>query len=1129
MTDTGKGSASRLSKEQRAAFDERIRNASNAARSAPTIPRRADPDAPAPLSSAQQRLWLLDQLVPGSSWYNVTRTALVEGPLDGARLVGVLDRVVSRHEALRTAIVSRDGRPFQTVSSAASVSLSLVSLESLPEADREAAALAAALEDAEKPFDFAKPPLLRALLLRLSPRRHVFHLTAHHIVTDGWSMELLFREISALYEANSPASVPSLELQYADFCIWQRGWLESDRARSQMTHWADRLRGAAPLALPVDRQRPAVRTSKGVHRTRVLPRPVLDRLGELARSENATLFMVLLAAFDVFLQRHTGQDDISVATPIAGRTVPAIEPLIGFFANTLVLRSDLSGRPTFRELLRRVRETALDSYAHQDVPFEKLVEMLRPDRHLAQNPLAQVLFVLQNSPSSALALPGAKVTPIDLVTRTARFDLEFHARETEAGLSFMLIASSDLFDEDAPDRFLDRLEVLVSSIVANPDRPIDELALLPDSERRRIVEEWNPASAKFASGRCLHEVFESWARRSPESIAVEYEGTSLSYVELNRRSNRLARYLRRLGVGPGVLVAICLHRSLEMIVSIIAVSKAGGAYVPLDPSYPAERLRFMVEDAGARVLITDRSLSGTVPVDAAVSVCLVDGNAEAIAREADTDLDSIGSDEDLAYVIYTSGSTGRPKGVLITHRNVDRLFGATQAWFHFDEQDVWTLFHSYAFDFSVWEIWGALRYGGRLVVVPHLVTRSPEAFRELLSTAGVTVLNQTPSAFRQLIAADGSSRSPLQLRLVIFGGEALDPGMLEPWFDLHGDEAPRLVNMYGITETTVHVTYHPVSRADLERGSVSTIGHPIPDLQVYILDPRLELSPIGVAGELHVAGPGVARGYLSRPELTIERFIPNPFQSREENGRLYRSGDLGRYRASGGIEYLGRIDQQVKVRGHRVELGEVEAAVARHPAIRECVVVSREESPGDVRLVAYLLLREETVFPEVDLRSFLKQSLPTHMLPSAFVSLEALPLTPNGKVDRLALPAPGSGRPKLSESYAPPRDEVESALVAIWVGLLGVEAVGVHDDFFDLGGHSLLATQLISRIRDQFAVELPLRMLFQFPTVAELAERLSQAPAGAASGPIAKLDRQSRVARFEKATRITLDESTHRE
>lgn len=611
---------------------------------------------------------------------------------------------------------------------------------------------------------------------------------------------------------------------------------------------------------------------------------------------------------------------------------------------------------------------------------------------------------------------------------------------------------------------------------------------MTESERRQLLFERNDPGRHFGEPRPLSERFEDQVERPPDTIAVEFENERLSYRELNRRANRLARHLRKLGAGPNVLVGICLERSLETVVSLIAVLKAGGAYVPMDPAYPAERLSFMLEDAQTPILVTEHRFQRSLSVSRAVRLCLLDHDAETIAREKEQNLEPASSSDDLAYVIYTSGSTGQPKGVLVTHRNVDRLFAATEPWFQFGAHDVWTLFHSFAFDFSVWELWGALRHGGRLVVVPRPVARSPQAFHELLARSGVTVLNLTPSAFQQLMAYDISSAAPL--RLVIFGGEKLQPEMLGPWFDRHGDEPPCLVNMYGLTEATVHVTYHVVTRADLQRPAASVIGRPIPDLQVHVLNPQLDLCPIGVPGELHVAGAGLSRGYLRRPELTSERFVPNPFATRPGE-HLYKSGDLARYLPNGEIEYLGRIDNQVKLRGYRVELGEVESALAEHPAVREAVVAAREDVPGDQRLIAYLIRRDRKEDPIPGLRDFLAAKLPDYMVPSAFLLLEAFPLTPNGKVDRRALPAPGTKRHE-AQDFEPPRAPIEAALAEIWKEILRVERVSVRDNFFELGGHSLLATQVVSRIRAAFQIELDLRDLFSNPTVAGLAVTVAQ-------------------------------------
>lgn len=1084
-----------LSDAQKSALERRIRDAGRIASSSPSrIRRRADPAAPVPLSSAQQRLWVLDQLVPRNRAYNLTRTLRVEGPLSQDALRQSIREIVARHESLRTTFMNREGQPVQIIADTSVDPLSVLSLEQLPEAQREPEALEIAQRDAEALFDLSVGPLQRTTLIRLNPELHLLQVTAHHIVTDGWSMEVFFRELSALYAAFSSGEgrpLDPLSVQYPDFCIWQREFLESSAASEQIASWAEHLRGVGTLDLPIDRARPAVPTLRGAYRTRVFPMQCLDALTAISREQGATLFMTLLAAFNVFLQRHTGQDDLSVAAPIAGRNLPELETLIGFFANTIVLRSDLSGDPTFREVLGRVRECAFDSYAHQDVPFEKIVEALRPERSLAVNPIAQVLGVLQNVPPAPLRLKGAKVTPLESRTQTSRFDLELHATETPDGLACTLIASSDLFEDKSLERMLARFETLTESIVRTPDRRISELDLLPETERAEIFSEWNPPSRDYATGRLIHEFFEEQAHRNPDAIAAEFEDRRLSYAELNGRANQLAAHLRTLGVSPGVLVGVCLDRSLEMVIALIGVLKSGGAYVPLDPEYPAERLTFMLADAQTPVLVTASRFRSLFPEQPHIRVCSIDEDAEEIGAQESRNPGRVASPEDPAYVIYTSGSTGKPKGVVVTHHNIDRLFAATESWFHFDEHDVWTLFHSYAFDFSVWELWGALRYGGRLVVVPGSVARSPEAFRALLVRSGATVLNQTPSAFRPLIAQDEISTDPLTLRFVIFGGEALDPGMLRPWFERHGDDSPRIVNMYGITETTVHVTYRVITREDLRQPAVSAIGRPIPDLQVYILDDRLRLCPVGVPGELYVAGAGLAAGYLNRPELTLERFVANPFDDRQGQ-RLYKTGDRGRYLADGQLEYLGRVDQQVKIRGHRIELGEIESVLGQHPDLREAVVVAREDDPGNRRLVAYVV--GSAMPPSTsELRTFLKRILPDYMVPSVFVPVERLPLTPSGKLDRKALPAPDTKRPELQGDFVPPQTEKEKVLAGIWSQVLRMERIGIHDNFFEVGGDSILSIQIVSRA-NQAGLRLAPSHLFQAQTIAELAA-VAEAPA----------------------------------
>ncbi|HKG79175.1 MAG TPA: amino acid adenylation domain-containing protein, partial [Pyrinomonadaceae bacterium] len=1046
------------------------------------------------LSFAQQRLWFLNELEPESTAYNIVRALRLRGALNVAALEAALTEIVRRHEALRTSFAVEAEQPVQVIATETNFSVAHISIT-------EAEVRRFIESEVDQPFDLQTGSLFRASLLRVDAEEHVLVLTTHHIISDGWSAGVLFRELGTLYAAyaaGEESPLPELPVQYADYAVWQRGWLQGEVLDQQLVYWRERLTGAAPvLELPVDRVRPAVQSYRGAAARFEVSREVSEGLKELAHAEGVTLFMTLLAAFKVLLYRYTGQEDLSVGTLIANRTHPEIEKLIGFFVNTLVLRTDLSGGPDFRELLGRVRETALGAYAHQDVPFEKLVEELQPERNLSHTPLFQVLFVLQNTIGDELRLPDLGVSPVKVETEIAKFDLSLFMTEQEQGLKGVFVYSRDLFERETIERLLGHFRILLEAIVSAPQRSVTELPLLSDAERHQLLVEWNETEVEERWDICIHQIFEEQAARTPEATALVFEEERLSYAELNARSNQLAHHLQTLGVGPEVLVGILMERSVEMVVSLLAVLKAGGAYVPLDPQYPAERLTFMLEDSQVGILLAHRHLLEDLPHHSARVVCPA-GIRKEIALESEENLDLQITDDQLAYVIYTSGSTGRPKGSLITHAKVVRLFKSTEQWFHFGERDAWTLFHSYAFDFSVWEIWGALLYGGRLVVVPYLVSRSPEAFYQLLCREQVTVLNQTPSAFHQLMLAEDSASSSKQLalRLVIFGGEALELQRLRPWLERHGDRQPTLVNMYGITETTVHVTYRPLTWSDLETVSGSVIGRPIPDLQVYLLDQHLQPVPQGVAGEIHVGGEGLARGYLNRPELTAERFIPNPFSTRPGTS-LYKSGDLARYLAQGELEYLGRIDHQVKIRGFRIELGEIESMLNAHPEIREAVVMAREDEPDEKRLVAYIVAEQDPPPKITQLREYLAEKLPEYMIPAAWVYLDQLPLTGNNKVDRRALPAPDMARPDLEDAFTAPRTPVEEMIAGIWSELLGLDRVGVYDNFFELGGHSLIATQLVSRLREAFQVEILLRNVFEQPTVAELAEalqRLEQKP-----------------------------------
>jgi len=769
-----------------------------------------------PLSFAQQRLWFLDQLEPGNPFYNIPTAMRLVGQLNAQALEQSLNQIIRRHEILRTNFAIQEGQPVQVIADTLTLILPVVDLQELAATSQEITSQQLATQEALRPFDLASEPLVRAKLLQLGEAEHVLLLTMHHIVFDGWSIDILMRELGAAYEAfcnHLPLLLPELPIQYADFAVWQRHWLQAEVLQTQLSYWQQQLAEIPVLQLPTDRPRPSVQTFRGGRQFLKLPRSLSASLKSLCQQEGVTLFMLLLAAFQILLSRYTGQQDIVVGCPIANRNQAEIEELIGFFINSVVLRTDLSGNPSFRVLLERVRKVALGAYANQDLPFERLVEELQPERDLSQNPLFQVTFSLQKASMKLLASSDLTLSPLEFESGTTRFDLELHLREYTEGLEGCLVYSTELFDAATIARMLGHFQVLLFGIVANPEQRFSELPLLTVAEQQQLVE-WNNTNVEYPQNKCLHQLFEAQVEKTPDAVALVFEdvetlpatSVQITYRELNCRANKIAHHLQLLGVGPEVLVGICVEHSLFMLVGLLGILKAGGAYVPLDPTYPQERLAFILKDAQVPVLLTRKQLLEKLPAHSAQVVCL-DMEAETVAQLSQENLVSEVTADQLAYVIYTSGSTGKPKGVLVNHANVVRLFAATQSWYHFNVQDVWTLFHSIAFDFSVWELWGALLYGGRLVVVPYLVSREPKSFYDLLCQEQVTILNQTPSAFRQLMKAEESLErgGDLNLRLVIFGGEALELRSLKPWFKRHGDKLPQLVNMYGITETTVHV------------------------------------------------------------------------------------------------------------------------------------------------------------------------------------------------------------------------------------------------------------------------------------------------------------------------------------
>ena len=1066
--------------------------------------RPAERGSEAALSFAQQRLWFVDQMEGAGAAYHVPGAVRLHGHLNVEALRRALEEIVRRHEALRTVFRVRDGEPVQVVLPAGPLDLPLHDLSGLPAHQREDALRARVRDEARRPFDLAAGPLFRAALVRLGAEEHALLVSMHHIVSDGWSLGVLHHELEVLYGAfvrGEPSPLEELPVQYADYALWQRAYVSGEVLDRQLAWWKAQLSGApALLELPTDRPRPAVQTYRGARLPFHLDDALRQRLEAVARGEGATLFMVLLAAFQALLGKYAGTEDVVVGSPIAGRTRAETEGLIGVFVNTLALRTDLSGDPAFVEVLRRVREVTLGAYEHQELPFEKLVEELGIERSLGHTPIYQATFNLQTA-GGELRLDGLAAEPLQVELDAIPFDLMLALWPGASGLEGAIGYATDLFDAATIARLGEHYRTQLEGIAADPGRRLSRLPLLGEAERRQLLVDWNAAGAVLPVERCLHELFEAQAERTPAAVAVVHGDERITYAELDRRANRLAYALRARGVGPEARVGILLERGPELVVAILATLKAGGAYVPLDPAYPPERRAYMLRDSGVRVLITQEHLREGLPAEVE-ALCPQSEPALPDAQSPPTPA-SGARPHNLAYVIYTSGSTGAPKGVMVGHAQVVRLFRTTADDCRFGAEDVWTLFHSAAFDFSVWEMWGALLYGGRLVVVPYETSRSPEAMRELVLREGVTVLNQTPSAFRALIQADlaasPDAAGALPLRLVVFGGEALDPRTLLPWMERYGEERPRLVNMYGITETTVHVTWRPLALADARAGG-SPIGVPLADLRAYVLDRHLEPVPIGVPGELFVGGAGVARGYLGRPGLTAQRFVPDPFGS-EPGSRLYRSGDRVRWSARGELEYLGRTDAQVKVRGFRIEPGEIEAALCAQEEVREAVVLAREDVPGDPRLVAWLVPAPGRTAPDAsELRRRLRARLPEYMIPAAFVAIERIPLTSNGKTDRRALPAPGREGAERG-GYVAPRTHEEKTLAAIWAELLGVERVGMHDSFFDLGGHSLLLPQVQRRVSEAFRTRLPFVELFRHPTVGALAEHLRGAAGEAGDAP----------------------------
>ena len=1044
---------SALSPEQRALLEKQIqakRLKSLAALQTITPRRRGDS---CPLSLEQEHLWFLSQLEPDSFAYNLGHSHRLVGSLNAAALEQCFNEVIRRHEALRTTFVSTDGRPRQVIAPLLKLPMPVIDLTSIAEIERLAHLQSLISKYSQTPFDLSTGPMIRAALFKLSDTEHRLFMSLHHIVTDRWSFALLWRELMVLYDAFAkglPSPLPELPIQFPDFALWQREWLEGGVLEKQLSYWKKQLAGAAfVLDLPTDRPRPANQTFIGKRQYRVQNKELWSRLKALCHQENTTLFMMLLAAYYVLLYRYTGQRDICIGTPYANRNRVETEGIIGYLLNMIVLRMQMSGDLTFRELLRRVREMSMEGYANNELPFTKLIEELQPERDLSRNPLFQVTFVFVDFPEPVVNLPNLKLEQVDLDMGSSIVDLMLGVRDQNEPI-LIFEYNIDLFDHATITRMMIHYETLLESIVSDPHQRLSALSIIPNEERIKLLE--NETSRAYPRDRCVHELFELQVERTPEAIAVIFEDQELSYTELNARANQLARELRARGVGPEVLVGILMQRSIEMVVALLGVLKAGGGYVPLDLSYPEERLAFIINDAGVSLVLTQQDVTE-------------------IAAHSKENLPNLASADNIAYVIYTSGSTGQPKGVQVCQRSLTNCLVSMQREPGLSANDVVLAITNLSFDIATLELLLPLINGARLVIGSRALALDGEQLAAKFDEAEVTMMQATPATWRLLIDSGWQGRKGLK---VLSGGEALSRELA----DALVMRTAAVWNGYGPSETTIYSTLTKVA----PQGAV-TIGRSIANTQVYVLDEQQNVLPIGCTGELYIGGEGLARGYMRRPELTAEKFFPDPF-SGEAGARLYRTGDEVRFLADGALEFLGRIDHQVKLRGYRIELGEIEAVLEQHEAVKACVVLAREDVSGDKRLVAYVVADRESVD---EWRQHLKQKLPDYMVPTSFVVLDKLPLTPNGKVDRRALPAPDQSARTQAREFVGPRTPVQEILANIWREILRVKEVGIYDSFFELGGHSLLGTQVISRVRDAFQIELPLRRLFEAPTINQLA------------------------------------------
>ncbi|MCB0726366.1 MAG: amino acid adenylation domain-containing protein, partial [Ignavibacteriae bacterium] len=1036
-----------------------------------------------PLSFSQERLWFIDRLV-GSIQYHLPAVLRLKGQLNVEALEKALQSIINRHEVIRTVIQDVNGKGYQKIKDKDTWKLQITD-DSKYKGDKKV--LQNHINELIlAPFDLTKDHMLRCNLIKLNDDEYILVMTMHHIASDGWSISIIVNELLEFYKAyeeNREPVLKPLQIQYADYSIWQKNYLQAEILEEKINYWKKQLRFVDPLELPTDFTRPAVQSIRGAVYGFSIDKELSEAIKKLSKEKGTTLFMTLLAAFNVLLYRYSGQNDISVGTPVAGRMQEETEELIGFFINTLTLRNEVNNETPFNELLNKIKTTTLEAYEHQDVPFEKVVESVVKQRDQSRSPLFQVMFVFQNTPEAKqLQLGNVELSFQEYEYTTSMFDFTLNMFETLNGLQGSFQYCTDLFSEDTIKRMIVHFKELLSSIVNNPDEKAGLLTMLSESEENTILSDFKGKETDYPKDKTIVDLFEEQSAKTPDNIALAFKGSTMSYKDLNERSNKLAHYLISKGLKQESFVPICIERGFDMIVGIFGILKAGGVYVPVDPDYPEDRIRYVTEDTKASIVISSKESSSKISSPENGEVINID--------EIDTELESQSvknpglkiKPQDLAYVIYTSGSTGKPKGVMIEHYNVVRLFMNDSPLFDFNEKDVWTMFHSFCFDFSVWEMYGALFYGGKLIIVSKVLTKDASLYSDLIISENVTVMNQTPSAFYVLQENLISKSKNISVRYVIFGGEALNPSKLLPWKQAFPE--CKLINMYGITETTVHVTFQEIGPEHLKSGN-SIIGKPIPTLNSYILDSNLKLVPVGVPGEINVGGAGLARGYLNAEDLSKQKFIPNPYLNKSGE-RIYRSGDLGKWHPDGRMEYLGRIDEQVKIRGFRIELGEIESVVLESGLVKNTVVIAKEDKHGIKSLIGYVVGNDSETFDKQKLIAYLKSKLPEYMVPLLWVELDELPLTSNGKIDRKALPDPDVSE-LTSNEYAPPTNEIEGALVGIWQELLNVKNIGINDNFFELGGHSLLALQLFGSIEKLSGRKFPISTLFNSPTIKELA------------------------------------------